>query len=268
MTALSADRALKTAGQNPLSTLSEFPIAASTTVYRGAALSVDGGYCKPVSATAHGAPFLGIASDQGVAVAAGSATVDVLRPECVEFAIASAAATDIGQPVWFSDDNTVTFSSGAIYAGLIEDYVDSTHVMVRCHYGWAPNTVKDFSATLGATAANTTYLFAGFLNPNGAYVLDTFGVITTDHAGAGEDQAVYTFYDSADGAIGTAISIADSSADDVGDFRLGKRLSEYSAGDALPVVAAGRGYYVKVSQLTSGSGAAGGMRCVARVLFL
>lgn len=64
---------------------------------------------------------------------AGAVNIQVVKTGVHYFLLASAAQTTVGQPVYFSDDQTVTTSSGTtvVLGGYITDVPDTAGVNVR-----------------------------------------------------------------------------------------------------------------------------------------
>jgi hypothetical protein len=107
-------------------------IIASDIVYSGAAVGDNGaGYGRPLVA---GDKFLGFA-DAKVDNSSGSAGDKDIRcfmPEFIQLAVSGAVITDVGQPVYASDDNTFTFvavSNSLI--GHVSQWVSSGVVIVK-----------------------------------------------------------------------------------------------------------------------------------------
>lgn len=106
-------------------------------VYEGSAVGDNGaGYGRPLVA---GDLFCGFAKDNcdntGAGHAAGAKNMLLLREGVVKLTLVSVAITDIGEPVYASDDATFTMvgagtSSGNSFVGIIVRYIDSTHAMV------------------------------------------------------------------------------------------------------------------------------------------
>ena len=161
-------------------------IIASDIVYGGAAVGDNGaGFGRPLVA---GDKFLGF-SDGKVDNSSGSAgdkDIRCLMPEFIQLAISGAVITDVGQPVYASDDNTFTFvgvdnslighvvqwvSSGVAIVKPVQNGVDEFSSDVRetksANYTMdAEDTGKiiyidtdAFTITLPATVAGLTYTF-------------------------------------------------------------------------------------------------------------
>ena len=102
------------------------PVIAADIIYEGAAVGDNGaGYARPL---AGGDRFLGFAREQAdnSAGAAGDINVEVLRKGAVVLSVTGAVITDVGQPVYASDDNAFSFikTSGS-YIGRVKRYVSA-----------------------------------------------------------------------------------------------------------------------------------------------
>jgi hypothetical protein len=106
------------------------PLAlAQVKIYRGAAAGfIQGvGYGSPLVASAitggEVMAFAGVFTEtyDNTAGTAGGYFTTVRRTGCAQFSQTGTTITfsSMGQPVYFSDDNTVTLSSGTIYAGVV-----------------------------------------------------------------------------------------------------------------------------------------------------
>ena len=96
----------------------------------------------------------------------------------------------------------------------------------------------------------------------GSLVLEVFAIVTTQLAGATQDQAVITIYENTGTptSLGT-IEFADESGDIVGDIRWRTPLAD--GAPALPL-AGGNKVFAKVTQACTGDGAAGKARVYTR----
>lgn len=145
----------------PINTM-ELPLAGYTnfgggstehTVYKGSGVICDvddtDGYFRaaPAAGSASGDIFGGIAIEQAKVKAAntgdGSVKVTVARNGVFAFAKGSLAQTDIGAPVYLSDDDTLsTTSTNNYWCGILEE-VDSVYAWVNI----APAFMRTNTAT-------------------------------------------------------------------------------------------------------------------------
>lgn len=112
------------------------PLAASTTIYKGAlVMHNSSGYLAPLAAGA-GNNFAGVALEHAEnAGAAGAALSGLIQKEgCVELPGTGFTQADVGKIVYGADDETVTVTEGTgskVIVGKIEKYISSTKVLVR-----------------------------------------------------------------------------------------------------------------------------------------
>ena len=108
-------------------------VKGSTTIYRGGLVGLDraSGYVRELNAVDQ---FQGLAYEQcdNSSGSNGDREVIVFTQGDFEFSLAGAAKTDIGKPVFASDDNTLTLSgASASYIGMIVDVPSSGQIIVR-----------------------------------------------------------------------------------------------------------------------------------------
>jgi hypothetical protein len=110
----------------------EFPVIASDIVYEGGAVGL-------VDATGHAQPlvhpnrFVGFAEAKAdnSAGAAAATNVRVIESGKIQLAISGAVITDVGQPVYATDDDTFVFSPVAgVFIGWVHRFVASGVVVV------------------------------------------------------------------------------------------------------------------------------------------
>jgi len=112
------------------------PIIAADIVYEGAAVGDNAsGYGRPLVA---GDKFLGHSVDKvdNTSGAAGAKDIRLLSGRYrLEVALVG-LITDVGQPVYMSDDATYTFlAPGNSYVGVITRYVSATKMEIECRVG-------------------------------------------------------------------------------------------------------------------------------------
>lgn len=128
MTTLAADeQRIKILGD-----INEIPVIAADIIYEGAAVGV-------VIATGHARPltsvdkFVGFAESKcdNSAGAAAAKNVRVVSKGTVRLALSGAVITDVGQPVYATDDNTFVFTPvGGVFIGMTKRYVASGYMEV------------------------------------------------------------------------------------------------------------------------------------------
>ncbi len=129
MAALTADRQVATAASQ---LLREYSVAAAETIYKGAFVGLNpAGYAKPF---VPGDLLVGIAYEQkdNASGAAGALKVRVITEGDAQLTLASVALTDVGKPVYATDDNTISLTGHPdAYVGRIINYVTTNTCLVR-----------------------------------------------------------------------------------------------------------------------------------------
>lgn len=115
-----------------LGDLDDIPVIASDIIYEGAAVgSVDGtGHARPLTSVDK---FRGFATEKAdnSAGAAAAINVNVRKRGQIQLSVSGAVITDIGQPVYATDDNTFVFlPTGAVFIGFVKRFVSSGVVIV------------------------------------------------------------------------------------------------------------------------------------------
>jgi len=102
------------------------PVIAADIIYEGAAVGDNGsGYARPLVA---GDPFRGFAAMRAdnAAGAAGAVQVELRNEGQVQLSIASLAITDVGKPVYASDDATFSLTATSnSFIGRVKRFVSS-----------------------------------------------------------------------------------------------------------------------------------------------
>lgn len=109
------------------------PVIASDIIYEGAAVGlVDGtGHARPLSG---GDRFGGFAVAKADNSSGAAAAINVEVYECgeVQLSVSGAVITDIGQPVYATDDDTFVFNPvGGTFVGFVKRFVSSGVVVVE-----------------------------------------------------------------------------------------------------------------------------------------
>ena len=125
--------------------LAAYPIAANTTIWKGALVGLVGGFAVPASDIASEA-FAGVAHESklnqastllpgggGPAGAAGALSIRVEKDGAFNYSKAGAVAADRGKQVFIVDDNTVSVAgtTNNLAAGYVVEVTDGSHVRVR-----------------------------------------------------------------------------------------------------------------------------------------
>ena len=128
MATLAADapRAVQLGDQN------DIPVIASDIIYEGAAVGVvpASGHARPLVAGDRFAVFAMARCDNATGAAAAK-LVKVLQAGKVQLAVAGAVITDLGQPVYATDDDTFVFNpAGGVFIGFVQRFVSAGIVIV------------------------------------------------------------------------------------------------------------------------------------------
>lgn len=142
-----------------------FPVIASDILYEGAAIGkVDGtGHTRPLTSVD---TFVGFAEEQSdnSAGAAAATNVRVIESGKIQLSVSGAVITDVGQPVYATDDDTFVFNPvGAVFIGFVHRFVSAGVVVIdfnvklfRDPYGYGGRKLKSANYTVDATDNGTT----------------------------------------------------------------------------------------------------------------
>jgi hypothetical protein len=109
------------------------PVIASDIIYEGAAVGVvaASGHVRPLVA---GDNFAGFAVSKADNASGSAAAINVELLDCgeIKLAVSGAVITDIGQPVYATDDDTFVFNPvGASFIGFVKHFVSAGVVVVE-----------------------------------------------------------------------------------------------------------------------------------------
>lgn len=133
------------------------PVIASDIIYEGAAVGVVAGtgHARPLAAGDRFAGFAEAKADN----ASGSAAdinVDVIEEGKIELSVTGAVITDVGQPVYATDDDTFTFvPTAAVFVGFVHRFVSSGVAIVAFDALAFQDPYGDRSVRETLTAAKT-----------------------------------------------------------------------------------------------------------------
>jgi len=118
--------------------INEFPVIASDIIYEGAAVGVvpASGHARPL---ADGDRFVGFAEQKAdnSTGAAAAINVRVRTRGRVQLSVTGAAITDVGQPVYATDDAAFGFiPTSAVFVGYVHRYVSSGGAIVAYDATW------------------------------------------------------------------------------------------------------------------------------------
>lgn len=146
MTTLAADKQRAVEG----GTRNEFPVIAADIIYALAAVGLVAGtgHARPLAA---GDKFAGFAESQAdnSAGLAAAINVRVIESGKIELPVTGAVITDVGQPVYATDDDTFSLSPvGGVFIGFVHRFVSAGVAVVAFdapHYvdPWAAYTVRE-----------------------------------------------------------------------------------------------------------------------------
>lgn len=146
MTTLSANkpRAFELGERN------QIPVIAADIIYEGAAVGIvrASGHAQPLAATDQFSGFAEAKADNSAGSAA-DIDVTVIKSGQIQLSVSGAVITDVGQPVYATDDDTFQFSPvGGAFIGFVKRFVSSGVVIVEFNAGvmkdpWAHKTVRE-----------------------------------------------------------------------------------------------------------------------------
>lgn len=127
-----------------------FPVIAADIIYEGAAVGIvpGTGHAQPLTATDKFGGFA-VAKADNSGGAAAAINVEVVKKGEIELAVTGAVITDVGNPVYATDDDTFTLSPvGGVFVGFIKRFVSSAVAVVEFNAGvlvdpWAAFSVRE-----------------------------------------------------------------------------------------------------------------------------
>ena len=182
----------------------EFPVIASDIIYEGAAvgLVVGTGHARPLAAGDRFAGFAEAKADNS-AGAAAAINVRVVESGKIQLAVTGAVITDIGQPVYATDDNAFTFIPvSSVFIGFVHRFVSSGVVVVSFH----AQSFKDPYGDRTARATHSANATLAAVDCGRCLFVDTDGVVLTLPAIADGLGGVKIVNIGAFGAVGISIS--------------------------------------------------------------
>jgi hypothetical protein len=139
-----------------LGTINEIPMVTTDIIYEGSAVGVvvESGHARPLTSVDLFAGFAESRCDNSAGAAAAK-NVRVRKYGLIQLAVSGAVITDIGQPVYATDDDTFVFlPTGGVFIGFVHRYVSSGVVIVAFD---VDNSVNPYAGKVAATvSANTT----------------------------------------------------------------------------------------------------------------
>lgn len=206
-----------------IGTRNEIPVIASDIIYEGAAVGVvdASGHARPLNAADRFAGFAEAKADNS-AGAAAAINVRVVESGKVQLSVSGAVITDLGQPVYASDDDTFSFNpADGAFIGFVHRFVESGVVVVAfdaLNYRdpWGHKTVREtLTGTKTFDAEDSGKLFCVTDAGDGdaltlPAIADGLGGITILAVGAFGTTAVTVDPAAADMILGPNITGADN----------------------------------------------------------
>ena len=156
---------------------SALPMIASDILYEGGAIGIvpASGHARPLAA---GDTFGGFAARKADNSLGGAAAIrcDRYQRGYIELPVTGAVITDVGQPVFATDDDTFTFSPvGSVFVGFVHRFVSAGVVIVHFDAGMLRDPYAEY--TVRETLATTKTLD---IEDNGKlFVADTDNTVVT-----------------------------------------------------------------------------------------
>lgn len=128
----------------------QIPVIAADIIYEGAAVGIvdASGHARPLAVGDRFAGFAVAKADNSTGAAA-AIDVETVKSGQVQLSVSGAVITDVGQPVYASDDDTFTFNpADGPFIGFVKRFVSSGIAVVEFNAGvmkdpWAHKTVRE-----------------------------------------------------------------------------------------------------------------------------
>ncbi len=133
------------------------PVIASDIIYEGAAVGlVKGtGHARPLAATDKFVGFA-VAKADNSAGSAAAINVEVVKEGEIELTVAGVTITDIGQPVYATDDDTFTMSPvSSVFVGFVKRFVSSGVAVIEFDAGCYLDPYANYSVRETISAHKT-----------------------------------------------------------------------------------------------------------------
>ena len=128
----------------------DIPVIASDIIYEGAAVGIvsASGHARPLAATDRFGGFAMAKADNSSGSAA-DINVGVKKRGQIRLSVSGAVITDVGQPVYATDDNTFVFlPTGAVFIGYMKRFVSSGVAIVDYDAGVYSDPYLEYGAAL------------------------------------------------------------------------------------------------------------------------
>jgi hypothetical protein len=162
-----------------LGNINEVPVKGSTTIYEGAAVGMTAGYARGLNA---GDDFVGFAerkADNSDDSTDGAINCRVISRGLAKVTLSGVAVTDIGKPVYASDDGTFTLTQSTnSYVGVVYRYVTTD----TCIIAFRAHGTNDAPIAAGASLTSAQILVGNASNLAAARAVS--GDVTINNSGA------------------------------------------------------------------------------------
>ena len=141
--------------------INEFAVIASDIIYEGAAVGIvkASGHARPLTSSDKFAGFAEAKADNS-AGAAAAINVRVKKRGMVQLSVSGAVISDIGQPIYATDDDTFVFlPTGGVFIGFVRRFVSSGVAIVEYD---AENFVDPYAGKVAGTISVDTTLDATY----------------------------------------------------------------------------------------------------------
>jgi hypothetical protein len=132
MTTLAANKPRAYEGSGTSIGQTMFPVIASDIIYEGAAVGIvdASGHAQPLANPNRFAGFAAAKCDNSAGAAAAK-SVTVYERGRIQLTVSGALITDLGQPIYATDDDTFVFSPvGGVFVGFVKRFVAADTVVV------------------------------------------------------------------------------------------------------------------------------------------
>ncbi len=137
----------------------DVPVIASDIIYEGSAVGVvtGSGHARPLTSVDQFVGFAQFKVDNSSGAAADK-NVRVWRRGSVQLSVTGAVITDVGQPVYATDDNAFTFiPTGAVFIGFVKRFVSAGVAIVSFDVDNYEDPYKAFGSPLEYETKSANY---------------------------------------------------------------------------------------------------------------
>jgi len=199
--------------------VTQYPVKASQTIYEGSAVGITAGYARALTA---GDIFVGFAAGKVVEATAGDggAVIQVLKAGIVDVTITSVAVTDVGKPVYASDDGTFSLTQGASsLIGTVQKYVTTNTASVEFKAYPAGAVANKVYGTLTFPITNTKLANGDIIvayTPGFAGTIEKWAYVVHDPVTTADDAATLNLEIGTTDVTGGAIALTSALCTPIG----------------------------------------------------